>query len=274
MNDIFVEKFESMNELLDTINNRPNNEEMKNEDASTSNSYEFSGTRSYEEACDLAKYGYDKILPQIKLEMVKNQKTMNEIYAKKHFIYKNHPIGFIPHVPNAIVGLPDSMITTEKLNMKTKVCNIVYLMDGNCGTDKNLWLTAGPVMLTAIRYIEKSGIRVRLHTCFMNSYSDGTYNTAIVKIKDYGEELNLQRIAFPIAHPSMFRRIGFKQIETVPNLTGNFHCGYGRALTDKSSEYKKLEERLGLTNTSIISAQDIEEVNFSLKETLKLLNNE
>ena len=40
-------------------------------------------------------------------------------------------------------------------------------------------------------------------------------------MKDYREHLDLQKLCFPVAHPSMFRRLGFKWLETVEGLKEN-----------------------------------------------------
>ena len=214
-----VEQFKSITEMLDILNNRPNNEVMKNGHDSENNSKSFSGSESYKEACDLCKYGYKEILPNLKKEMNKAERSLNKLFIhQQQFRYFNNQVGFIPNVPNLLAGKPDCMINIDKITKKQKVMNIVYLMAANCCTDIDLWIKAGPIMLMAIRFIEKSGIRVRLWSCFFYAEECGNYDVATVKIKDYNETFDLQRLSFPIAHPSMFRRIGFKQLETVPGL--------------------------------------------------------
>ena len=267
-----VEQFNSITEMLDILNNRPNNEAMENEYASKENSKSFTGSESYEEACKLCKYGYKEILPNLKKEMNKAEKSLNKLFIhQQQFKYFNNQVGFIPNVPNLLAGKPDCMINIEKIAKKQKVMNIVYLMVANCMTDINLWVKAGPITLMAIRFIEKSGIRVRLWSCFFYAVEDDDYDVATVKIKDYNETFDLQRLSFPIAHPSMFRRLGFKQLETVPNLENeDFSNGYGRSKTSVN-DYPKLKELLNIQNCKIISAQQIEKVEFDLQKTINIL---
>ena len=75
-----VEQFNSITEMLDILNNRPNNEAMENEYASKENSKSFTGSESYEEACKLCKYGYKEILPNLKKEMNKAEKSLNKLF--------------------------------------------------------------------------------------------------------------------------------------------------------------------------------------------------
>ena len=55
--EFLIEKFYTIQQLLDTIENRPNNKVMKNQHESTSSDYEFTKTHSYEEAKSLLQYG-------------------------------------------------------------------------------------------------------------------------------------------------------------------------------------------------------------------------
>jgi hypothetical protein len=47
-----------------------------------------------------------------------------------------------------------------------------------------------------------------------------------IKVKDSSQRMNLKQLAFPLAHPSMFRRIVFALIERLEDCK-NFGEGYG-----------------------------------------------
>ena len=51
-----------------------------------------------------------------------------------------------------------------------------------------------------------------------------------MKLKDSTEPFNKYKCAFPLGSVSMFRRIGFRLIETLPsgNAIKDQQCGYGR----------------------------------------------
>ena len=58
--NIVKEHFKSIDEMIRTIESRPNNKIMRNEDSSRSNDYEFTKTHSYDEAKKLYQFGYKK----------------------------------------------------------------------------------------------------------------------------------------------------------------------------------------------------------------------
>lgn len=59
----------------------------------------------------------------------------------------------------------------------------------------------------------------------------------VVQIKHSSEKLNIAKLAFPLANPSMLRRFNFRWMEQIPNLNSGF-SGYGYSIT-KNYEYKR-----------------------------------
>ena len=57
-----------------------------------------------------------------------------------------------------------------------------------------------------------------------------------VRIKSANEKMNISKLAFPLVHPSMLRRLFFRFIEVYPNVTKPFTSGYGHPAT--SSELR------------------------------------
>ena len=52
-----------------------------------------------------------------------------------------------------------------------------------------------------------------------------------VRIKSANEKLNVSKLAFPLVHPSMLRRLFFRFIEVYPHVTKSFVSGYGSPAT-------------------------------------------
>jgi hypothetical protein len=77
-----------------------------------------------------------------------------------------------------------------------------------------------------------------------------------VRIKSATEKLNVSKIAFPLVHPSMLRRLFFRYIEVYPNVTKSFVFGYGRPLNE---ELKKIlgEKEIFLPN---VINQDVQKI--------------
>lgn len=142
---LYREDFGSIYSLLNTINNRENNSFMRNEDSSQERgNEEWSGTSSYEEAQSLLIHGYEDPVKNIKSSLAKNKKLTSKIYNSiPKPIVQNRVVGFVPNVPNALKGLPESMITLEKLHKKRKTISIIYATGGSCGVESDVLASAG-----------------------------------------------------------------------------------------------------------------------------------
>ena len=266
---VIAESFDSLYELLYEVNTRPKNEVMKDCDSSHKDDYDFTGTHSYEEAEKLAKYGYTELLPKIREGMKScSKKIEKKVIKKERCLPKNMPVGYIPNVPNMLLGKPDSMINVIRTPQKVKVIEIIYVMDGNSGTNKELWIKAGAIILEAVKFIERANIRIKLSVCMYFARSGNEIAISTVKIKDFGDKLDLQKVCFPMAHPSMFRRIGFRWIETHPDIKEyGWSSGYGRSL---SEDGKELTEYIKTpVHAYSISAHQIKGMDF---DVIKVLN--
>jgi len=267
--NIVTEHFESIDQMLRVVNNRPNNKIMRGESSSQKSDYDFTLTHNYAEATSLFENGYTKVLDKVKKGIDGNISSM--MYGTKP-IPKNAVVGYIPNVPNALLNLPKSMIHTERIVRKTKSINIVYSICDNCSRSADDIVRSGIEVLSLISSLEMNGIRTTLNLAFFNGKRDGDYAQGTVKLKDYREHLNLQKLCFPMAHPSMFRRFGFKWIETVGGLEqSGWSFGYGCNISnyDKDSVLKKhiLDE-----DDVYISVKMVADCGFDYKEVIKKLD--
>lgn len=279
--NVVYEEFNDIEELLETLASRPNNEIMKNEHSSEKEQASFSKTSSYKEATDLLRNGYTEILEDVKSAVRRNNKFIYQ-YQDRQRKVKNMPIGFIPNVPNALQNKPDSMINILQKPKKRKTINIIYAMSGSCGESADVFVKAGAALVSALNLIEISGIQTRLSVSFMASESSQGFFSfgpatkeedkqlifPVLRVKNYGERFNLTKICFPMAHPSMFRRIGFKYLETCPQLTdSNFASGYGRV-----PELGKIREIVNTDeNTYILNTRLIKDSGYDIHKILKEL---
>lgn len=223
-----VENFESIDHLLKSNEVRSPNVVFAGRDHSSETGTEdFTGTESYKEAVGLFRFGYSK-----PLEKIKRGVEVNAMGLKKHNTTPRLGIvGFTPCVPNAILGLPNSMVNIEMEPKKSKIVSIVYDSCANCMTSEGTFIAAGIAVLTIVNSLEIQGYRVSLRVGFYNSKADKQAVYSTVKLKDWRQPLDIKKMAFPFCHPSMLRRIGFKWLETQPELTDtDFRGGYGSSL--------------------------------------------
>ena len=120
-------------------------------------------------------------------------------------------------MPNAIIGLPNSMLNRRDKIQPSRVINIILDIAVSGTTDKEIFLKAGKNIYSFIQSIEATGTKVNL------SVMDNMYIKRVkrfvclfVKIKDSKQAINPQLISYPIIHPSFFRRHVFRWVETSP----------------------------------------------------------
>lgn len=271
--NVYTEEFPSVNNLLKTLDCRKPNEVFKGRSLSSEDKERKDGTWyctcDYDNAKQLITFGYKEHLDKIKQQM----RVTSKKYNKFQVVSKNAPhsdiVGYIPHVPNAIQNIPNSMINVHKIPQKQKTMHIVYTNSGNCCENSDFFIDAGVAMLTAVNIIEANGIQVKLDLAFVAAEESSEVAFPTVNLKNYGQRLDLLKICFPITHPSMLRRIGFKWIETNPFIKkGDWIIGYGRSITNSDNIVKYLKK----DDNFVVSNYWIREHNYDIEELLKYLN--
>lgn len=267
---IINENFTSINKLLDVINSRKINAVFseRSSQASEDESYSFTKTNSYKEATELLLKGYDEVLDEIK-------RGVNFNYEKKIGMRpKNDINGFIPNVPNSLLNLPQSMINIQRIPKKVPVINIIYAVNANCGVESDDYMRAGIKILNIINTIESNGIRVNLKNAFFCASKEDEIVFSTVNIKRDLEPLSLLKICFPLVHPSMLRRIGFKYLETQPDIKrSNWTYGYGRSVYVGDSEHQEIKKCLNRNDIFITLAEMINKNEEEILNELQVSHN-
>lgn len=236
-----IENFASIDELVRVLDHRKVNSVFSGgSQSSDTGSDSFTETSSYAEAVELMLNGYEKPLKKIKQGVEENSKR----FESQRTTPKNDIVGYAPCVPNAILGIPQSMINKEIIAKKSKILTLVYDIDANAGTDADTFINAGVAVLSILNAMENDGYRVSLRVLFNNSYGRDQEVFSSVTLKDWRQPIDLKKMAFPFCHPSMCRRIGFRWVERHPRLTDtNFRVGYGRAYASMK-DYSECEKYL------------------------------
>lgn len=199
-------------------------------ESSKDGSYDWTGTRSYEEASDLLLHGDPDAKRRIDEKGV--AKMLNKVnhMEKQRNTYLG-PCGFLPHVPNFIAGRPNSMVAERMELKRKKVLTVCYNVAAPGGESASDMQQVASDVLSAILKIESGGVRVNLWAVAIsssrNSKRERDYVCTAVKIKDSNQHIDLLKMAYPLTHPSMFRRHVFKFREVLPDLPSHFAPGYG-----------------------------------------------
>ena len=233
MEKVIFNKFDSVEQFSTWLQVTPQTAKGKEFDYSneiSKSNTEFTGTKSFEEAQELLKYGdkvnADKITATI--QKIKAQGKGNETRNKLY----NSPCGFMPIVPKVLAGDPQNMLAIRKERYNsTKVLNIAYNVAVDCTrTTEDLIKTAAKVA-NVIASLEKNGYRVNLYAYSCGRDLKYNYYSLLVKIKDSGKYLDTLRIAYPLVNPSFYRRHIFGYMERLKGF--NLNRTYGKIVPEE-----------------------------------------
>lgn len=248
--NVMYYRFDSISEFVDYLKNAPVQHYAFDRLASETGSYGFTQTSSFEEALDLMKFGYHEDfekLVQLKLKLEKYIKM-----SKKRNKQFNDYIGFAPDVKAYLEGNPLSMLN-KKSEARKKVN--VYMNTSFYGnTSKEAIFNRGAIVLSMIEILENMGFSVDLHLFEMSTVDTMMHFSDFV-LKSENERMNIQKLYFPLCHPSWIRRLNFRLIEVTPNITSSWSNGYGRP-----SDLSTMKKVIDLDKNDII-IPTIEELN-------------
>jgi hypothetical protein len=111
--------------------------------------------------------------------------------------------------------------------------------------------------LQIVKKIETQGVRCNLNILWHITNIGCNGYVMKVRIKSANEKMNISKLAFPLCHPSMLRRLCFRFLETYPTIESKYTFGYGRPA-------KLYETKSVITDEYVIPAifaKDIDEVN-------------
>lgn len=239
-----VINFDSISEIINYNRNTPINKAYKkflsynsskqlSSERVSNTTTKFTQTSCYKEAEELLENGWtemaQKINDSLKLTKVPTHAVNKTIYDV---------CGFQACVPRYVQGLPQNMVGSKRVVQKQKTIDLVKSINYCCSVKAQEIVNDSIDTLNVVRQIEAQGIRVNLYVMFCSKASkyNKTTDGIVLKIKSSGERLNINKIAFPMVHPSMLRRIIFATIERHPSYTYGYTSGYGTVLGQEEAK--------------------------------------
>jgi hypothetical protein len=181
---------------------------------------EFTGSRDFAEALNIAKEGID--LGAMALSLAKIETDVEQYQMETTYDVS----GMYVDIGRYLTGEPECMIDQPVMEVKAAKTLVVDI--GNSAKVKaDVFKNKAIAIAHMIDKMEASGTRVELYVlnCFMDCVG---YNLiAKVRVKAAEERLTISQIV-GVLHPSFFRRIGFAFAEKMVNTDPG---GYGMPLT-------------------------------------------
>lgn len=249
-----VIEYDSLQEFYKYICDTPFNEAFRwNNHESVDGSYGFTKTKDFNEAVELFKNGWSdmatKLVHQLKVAE-----------SKKEPVMKAKPVlsmaGYQAIVPLYLNGVPNCMVNKKMVPVKQKVITLNKSIDYSAGVSSDTIIEESIKAMQIVKKLEAQGYRVNLNI-ILGSTEDKKFIVKI-RIKSANEKLNISKLAFPLVHPSMLRRLLFRWIEVYPNITKRFVSGYGRPAT--SEELRKMFDKSEYLLPNIIK-KDMSKIN-------------
>lgn len=223
---IDVAEFGSLEEFYRYCIDTPFNEVFKDASHSSVNGNEsFTGTKSFDEAVELMHNGWTdmagKLTQKLKAAEAKQQPQMKPRPVRS-------PAGYQAIVPAYLNGDPNNMVGSKRMPVKQKVITLCKCIDYSGGTTTETIINESVKAMQVIKRVESLGFRVNLDVVVGASEGSGGYTfVARIRVKSAGERLNVSKLAFPLVHPSMLRRISFRFTEVWPETPSSMVWGYG-----------------------------------------------
>lgn len=193
----------------------------------------FTGTNSFDEAVELMKNGWTDMAKTLTNKIKVETKATPMMKSKTTY----GVAGYQAIVPLYLNGVPTNMASKKNVSTKQKVVTITKCIQYNCETKQEKIIEESTKVFKIIKKLEAQGYRCILNVTEMIEKYGKAYQFK-VRVKNATEKMNLSKLAFPMIHPSMLRRLMFRMLEVHPYVPKQFTSGYGHPMTDTNSIMK------------------------------------
>lgn len=217
-------QFDSLTDFYNYCISTPFNEVFKRSTrSSVTGSSDFTKTQSFDEAIELFKNGWSDMANKLtqKLKVIENK--TQPIMRPKNFM---SVAGYQAIVPLYLQNAPNNMVNKKMVPAKQKVITLNKSIDYRGSVEAEQIIDESVKAMQVVKKLEAQGLRVNLNIV-LGSKADSKQFIIKVRIKSANEKLNVSKLAFPLVHPSMLRRLFFRFIEVYPKVTKGFRYGYG-----------------------------------------------
>ena len=225
---------------------------------SRDSSESFTGSKSFEDAMDLAENGWPQGRAAFADIAAQSVQQMEAVLPATGY----DVAGMYPSVPRFLGGDQECMVThNPDLNDRRHIIPIYVSISASASNKTQTITNRGAAIAGLIDVLETSGHSVQLMV-FDHSLSDGIRYWGEYELKAAGEPLDLDMMSFALTHPSCLRRLHFAILEASGfrfegAFATAFSGGYGTPCNGWPSEVKsRLADGAALMFDGLIGCHD------------------
>lgn len=220
-----VIEYSSLSEFYDYIMNTPFNKTFEHHShSSVTGSKEFTKTYTFEEAVGLLKNGWVDMSAKLTQKLNVADKNLKNGRRPRTILSVQ---GYQAVVPLYLNGCPQNMVNSKMVSVKQKIITLNKSVTYSALVTTRQIEDESVKAMQIVKRLESQGYRCNLNIVL--GVFKGTRRFIVkVRIKNANEKLNVSKLAFPMVHPSMLRRLFFRFIEVYPKVTSVFSFGYGQ----------------------------------------------
>lgn len=176
---------------------------------------EWTGGASFEQAIAMARIGWPE-------GAARAQKLLKSLqlppFEETHSVTQNDVTGSYVDVGEYVQGVPECMVDFREDTRKARFLSIRVSGVMACAIPAEEAMNRGVCIAAIVDALESRGIRCDVSLVFLNRRPRGTVEYT-VSLKRATDPLNLDVIAFGVAHPACFRRLVFGAYENESKAT-------------------------------------------------------
>jgi len=217
----YVSLFDSYNELITKAISGEANDNLSSSSLESRNgNLSFTGTRSWADCLSMINAGW----PEGRDTVYRFTQEYGAIWAKffpnKDYsdVLKPDITGSVPNIAAYIAGEPECMFEffrdeeQERLIAGCKLQRIIICGNASAYIKAEVIYQFGSLIAALVNSMEMAGFSVELWIVW-KSKRDNQQVEYFCPLKKFQERLDIDKLAFSLAHPSMLRRIIFSLIE-------------------------------------------------------------
>ena len=229
---IFLQTWTSFDAFVDYVATTPSYKHWsKRGRARRDGKDEFNDFTGWSESLVLARSGWPAGLKDVSGEVAK---ILGSKHSNKRVDgFDVGGVGLFPEVGAVLTGSPMCHVTiADGHEMVSKVVRLTVDLCTNAYTTSYMMKLYGAALCILIQTMERSGDSVEVVGAFdVESIKHIGYTLCQrIRLKDAGQPLDMDRLAFMLGHPASLRRLALHAIETTEwSYLAGFESGHGRA---------------------------------------------